>query len=99
NPKVRFIGLTATPFMMKGLKVVPLVQCGLFTSQVYDLTSGRNFNRLVREGFISPIVAPSIRFPQVDTENVKTKGGDFDEAALAQEAMKVTRECVSVALE
>ena len=99
NPKVRFIGLTATPFMMKGLKVVPLVQCGLFTSQVYDLTSGRNFNRLVREGYISPIVAPSIRFPQVDTENVKTKGGDFDEAALAQEAMKVTRECVTVALQ
>lgn len=99
NPKVRFIGLTATPFAMKGLKVVPLVQCGLFTQQVYDLTSGRNFNRLVREGYISPSVAPSIRFPQIDTSNVKTKGGDFDEAALAQEAMKVTRECVQVALE
>jgi superfamily II DNA or RNA helicase len=99
EPKVRFIGLTATPFLMKGLKVVPLTQCGLFTAQVYDLTSGRNFNRLVREGFISPIVAPSIRFPQIDTEGVKTKGGDFDEAALAIEAMKITRECVQVALD
>jgi superfamily II DNA or RNA helicase len=99
QPKVRFIGLTATPFVMKGLKVVPLTQCGLFSAQVYDLTSGRNFNRLVREGFISSTVAPSIRFPQIDTEGVKTKGGDFDEAALAIEAMKVTRECVTVALE
>lgn len=99
NPLVRFIGLTATPFVMKGLKVVPLTQCGLFTAQVYDLISGRNFNRLVREGYISPVVAPSIRFPQVNTEDVKTKGGDFDEAALAIEAMKITRECVQVALD
>ena len=98
QPRVRFIGLTATPFVMKGLKVVPLTQCGLFSAQVYDLTSGRNFNRLVREGFISPIVAPSIRFPQIDTEGVKTKGGDFDEAEIAQRAMSVTRECVAVAL-
>jgi len=99
NPNVRFIGLTATPFVMKGLKVVPLTECGLFDAKMYDLTTGRNFNRLVREGYISPVVAPSLRFPQVDTSNVKTKGGDFDEDALAQEAMKVTRECVRVALE
>lgn len=99
NPGVRFIGLTATPFVMKGLKVVPLTECGLFDAKVYDLTTGRNFNRLVREGYISPVVAPSLRFPQVDTSQVKTKGGDFDEVALAVEAMKVTRECVRVALE
>lgn len=99
NPKVRFILMTATPFMMKGLKVVPLTECGLADTKVYDLTAGRNFNRLVREGYISPVVAPAIRFPQIDTDDVKTKGGDFDEAALAQEAMKVTRECVRVALE
>lgn len=99
NPHVQFIGLTATPFAMKGLKVVPLTEWGLFDAQVYDLTTGRNFNRLVREGYISPVVAPAIRFPQIDTSQVKTKGGDFDEAALATEAMKVTRECVRVALE
>lgn len=99
NPNVRFIGMTATDFRMQGLKVVPLTQCGLFNAKVYDLTSGRNFNRLVREGYISPVVAPSIRFPQIDTEGVKTKGGDFDEAELARRAMEVTRECVRVALE
>lgn len=99
NPNVRFIALTATPFFMKGLKVVPLTEGGLFDAKVYDLTSGRNFNRLVREGYISPVVAPSLRFPQIDTSNVKTKGGDYDEEALAQEAMKVTREAVAVALE
>lgn len=98
NPHVRFIGLTATPFMMKGLKVVPLVECGLFDAKVYDLTSGRNYNRLVREGHIAPLVAPSLRFPQIDTSGVKTVGGDFDESALAEMAMKVTRECVEVAL-
>lgn len=99
NPGVRFVGLTATPFVMKGLKVMPLTQCGLFDAQVYDLTSGRNFNRLIREGFIAPVVAPSLRFPQIDVSDVKTKGGDYDEAELAKRAMAVTRECVSVALE
>ena len=99
NPHVRFIGLTATDFVMKGLKVVPLVQCGLFDSRVYDLTSGRNYNRLVREGYLSPVVAPALRFPQIDTEGVKTKGGDFDEDELAKRAKQVTHECVRVALE
>jgi superfamily II DNA or RNA helicase len=98
NPKVRFVALTATPLRMQGLRVVPLSQCGLFDSKVYDLTSGRNFNRLVREGYISRVVAPPVRFPQVDTSKVKTKGGDFDEAQLAIEAMRVTEACVDVAL-
>lgn len=99
QPACRFIGLTATPFVMKGLKVVPLTQCGLLDAQVYDLTTGRNFNRLIREGFIAPVVAPSLRFPQIDVSDVKTKGGDYDEAELAKRAMAVTIECVQVALE
>ena len=99
NPATRFIALTATDFRMKGQKVVPLTQCGLFNAKVYDLTSGRNYNRLVREGYLAPVVAPTIRFPQIDTEGVKTKGGDFDEAELARRAMEVTKEAVAVALE
>jgi len=99
NPYVKFIALTATDFRMKGLKVVPLTQCGLFNAKVYDLTGGRNYNRLVREGYLAPVVAPTIRFPQIDTEGVKTKGGDFDEAELARRAMEVTEEAVAVALE
>ena len=99
NPGMRFIALTATGFCMKGQKVVPLTQCGLFNAKVYDLTSGRNYNRLVREGFLAPVVAPTIRFPQVDTAGVKTKGGDFGEAELARRAMEVTKEAVTVALD
>lgn len=99
NPRIRFIALTATPFRMKGVKVIPLSQCGLFTSKVYDLTTGRNFNRLVREGYISPITAPTVRFPQIDLSGVKTSGEDFDEAQLAEAAKKVTAEVVRVGLE
>lgn len=99
NPRVRFIGLTATPFRMKGVKVVPLSQCGLFTAKVYDLTTGRNFNRLVREGYISPITAPTVRFPQIDLADVKTSGEDFDEKQLAAAAMKITKEVVTVGLD
>lgn len=99
NPFARFIGLTATPFFMKGVKVVPLSQGGLFSSKVYDLTTGRNFNRLVREGYISPIVAPTVRFPQIDLEGVKTSGEDYDEKQLADAAMKITEEVVTVGLD
>lgn len=98
NPRVRFIGLTGTAFFMKGVKTVPLSQGGLFTTKVYSLATGRNFNRLVREGYIAPIVAPTIRFPQIDLTNVKTKGEDFDENALAEEAIKVTEEVIDIAL-
>jgi len=98
NPRVRFVAFTATDYRMQGLKVVPLTQCGLFDARVYDLTSGRNFNRLVREGYLSPIVAPALRFPQIDVDGVKTKGGDFDEEELARRAMAVTREAVEIAL-
>lgn len=99
NPFVRFIALTATPFRQKGVKTVPLSQCGLFTAKVYDLTSGRNFNRLVREGYIAPVVAPTVRFPQIDLDGVKTAGEDFDEKQLAEAAMKITEEVVSVGLD
>lgn len=99
NPHVRFIGLTATPFRQKGVKTVPLSQCGLFTAKVYDLTTGRNFNRLVREGYIAPISAPTIRFPQIDLDGVKTSGEDYDEKQLAEAAMKITDEVVTVGLD
>lgn len=99
NPHARFIALTATPFRQKGVKTVPLSQCGLFTAKVYDLTTGRNFNRLVREGYIAPITAPTVRFPQIELEGVKTSGEDFDEAQLAAAAMKITEEVVTVGLD
>lgn len=99
NPFVRFIGLTGTPFRQKGVKTVPLSQCGLFTAKVIDLTTGRNYNRLQREGYITPIVAPTIRFPQIDLDGVKTSGEDFDEKQLADAAMKITKEAVAVGLD
>jgi superfamily II DNA or RNA helicase len=99
NPHVRFVGLTGTDFRMQGLKVVPLTQCGLFDTKVIDLTSGRNFNRLLREGYLSQVVAPPVRFPQIETDGIRTKGGDFDEVELAKRAMNITQQCVDVALE
>lgn len=98
NPGVRFVGLTGTAFYMKGVRAVPLSQGGLFTNKVYSLSTGRNFNRLVREGYIAPIVAPTIRFPQIDLTNVKTSGEDFDEKQLAEAAMKIVEEVTDVAL-
>jgi len=99
NPRVRFIALTGTDFRMQGLRVVPLSQCGLFNVKVCDYTSGRNFNRLVRGGVIARINAPPVRFPQINLDGIKTKGGDYDEDELALRAMQVTEEAVEVALD
>lgn len=99
NPFVRFIALTATPFRQKGVKTIPLSQCGLFTAKVIDLTTGRNYNRLQREGYVAPIVSPTIRFPQIDLSGVKTRGEDYDEKQLAEAAIKVTEEVIDVALD
>ena len=53
NPAVKIIGLTATPFRMgQGL----LTDEGLFTDIIQDLTSVDEFNRLIADGYLCPLI-------------------------------------------
>ena len=75
NPKCRVTGLTATPFRTgEG----PL--CGknkLFQRIVYEAETGR----LIDEGFLSPITNKPAD-AEVDTQNIKTRGGEFIESEM-----------------
>jgi DNA repair protein RadD len=73
NPKCRVVGLTATPFRTgEG----PL--CGkkkLFQFPVYEAFTGD----LIKQGFLCPITNKPAD-AEVDTEGIKTRGGEFIES-------------------
>jgi DNA repair protein RadD len=87
NPYMKVIGLTATPYRLgQGL----LTDGGLFTDICYDMTNMKAFNRLVAEGFISPLI-PKRTNTIVDVSEVGQSKGDFIksqlEGALDKEAI------------
>ena len=77
NPKVKVVGLTATPYRL-GLGMI--TDGGLFTKIIYDVTDFDGINRLIDEGFLSDLVAPKPNMT-VDTREIKMKGGEFDAKA------------------
>ena len=76
NPYMKVIGLTATQYRLgQGL----LTDGGLFTDTIYDMTSFENFNRLLAEGYISPIY-PKRTAVQVNMADVSLAKGEFNQA-------------------
>lgn len=53
NPFVKIIGMTATPYRM-GMGLI--TEGKIFTDIVHDLTSMDNFNKLVDDGYLSPLI-------------------------------------------
>lgn len=84
NPNVRIIGLTATKYRMgQGL----LTQDGIFTDIVYDMTDLEGFNRLLHEGFLSPLI-PRPTSVKLDVSNVGMQKGEFIQSQLQHEVDK-----------
>ena len=81
NPKVKVIGLTATPYRMKTGMLTD--KGGIFTDIAYDIELGR----LVKEGYLCPLVS-KIPKTQADLSSVKVRGGEFV-AADAERAMDI----------
>ena len=78
NPNVKIVGLTATKFRMgQGL----LTNDGVFTDIIYDMTDIEGFNRLIKEGYLSPLI-PQSRVTQLDVSNVGMQRGDFVQGQL-----------------
>lgn len=78
NPWLKVIGFTATPFRMKqGM----ITEGGIFTDICYDITHYEAFNRLIAEGYLSPLI-PKRTNIEIDTSNVGMSGGDFNQKAL-----------------
>lgn len=97
NPKFKVIGLSATPFRMgQGM----VTDGGLFTDVCYDLTSYEQFNRLIDEGWIKPLI-PRPTITKLDVSKVGTVSGDFNKGQLAEAVDKseVTYAAINEAME
>lgn len=73
NSRVKVIGMTATPFRMgQGL----ITDNGLFTDIVHDITGIEQFNRLIAEGYLSPLI-PLRTKQELDVSGVQINKGEF----------------------
>lgn len=78
NPHLKVIGFTATPYRMKqGM----ITDGGIFTDICYDITGVDSFNRLIAEGFLSPLIAKPTR-TEIDLSSVGLTAGEYNNKQL-----------------
>ena len=73
RPQMRILGLSATPYRMKGGYLTEQKNA-VFTDIVYDLNS--QFERLIKEGYLAPVTTLKTK-PHVDLTGVGTRAGDY----------------------
>lgn len=73
RPQMRVLGLSATPYRMKGGYLTEQKNA-VFTDIVYDLNS--QFERLIKEGYLAPVTTEWTK-PHVDLTGVGTRAGDY----------------------
>lgn len=84
NPFLRIIGLSATPYRL-GLGMI--TDGGIFTDMAYDITGLRAFNRLLDDGYLSPLI-PMPTETVLDISGVHMRGGDFVQNELQAAVVK-----------
>lgn len=97
NKYVRIIGYTATPYRV-GLGM--LTDGGVFDKIIYDITGMKAFNRLIDEGYLSPLVS----FPTetvLDLSGVSKSGGEYNQkqAQQAVDVATITRAAIEESLD
>lgn len=106
NPKVKVIGLTATPFRLgQGLLTEPTevngkVKPPLFTDIAYNICGVEPFNRLIAEGHLAPLVPKKTR-TAIDVSGVKIIGGEFAQGQLqtAVDKEEITYACIQESIQ
>lgn len=78
NPYIKVIGLTATPYRMKSGQ---LTENGIFGEVIYDLTQPDMFVRLIKEGYLAPLI-PRRTTIEIDTSNLSMVGDDYNKKQL-----------------
>jgi DNA repair protein RadD len=88
NPLLKVIGLTATPWRLgHGHITDPVVKAdgterpSIFTDVCFDITGIEAFNRLIAEGYLSPLVPKRTR-TVLDVDGVHMRGGEYIEKEL-----------------
>jgi len=97
NPKLRVIGLTATPYRLKQGMLTD--EGGIFDEIVYNACTVEGFNRLIKEGFLAPLI-PLRQSMMIDTSNVGMRNGEFISKQLQEASDKdeITYEAVKSAV-
>lgn len=94
NPFVKIIGMTATPYRM-GMGLI--TEGKIFTHIVHDLTSMDNFNKLVDDGYLSPLIPLRTKI-ELDTSEVRVdfNKGEFVASSLqkAVDKQEITYEAL-----
>lgn len=80
NPYIKVIGLTATPYRMKSGQ---LTENGIFGEVIYDLTQPDMFVRLIKEGYLAPLI-PRRTTVEIDTSNLSMVGDDYNKKQVEQ---------------
>lgn len=84
NPYLKVVGLSATPYRAgQGL----ITDGGLFTHICHDLTSMEDFNKLVADGYLCPLI-PKKTQVELDVSNVGIQKGEFIASQLQHEVDK-----------
>ncbi len=96
NPYLKVIGLTATPYRLKQGMITD--EGGLFTDVCYDITGIEAFNRLIAEGYLSPLI-PKRTNVEIDTSGVRMSAGDFNGKQLNEVADEITYDAVKEMVE
>lgn len=97
NPALRIIGYSATPYRV-GMGM--LTNGGIFTDIAYDITGREAFNRLISEGFLSPLI-PGATETEFDVSGLRRAGNDFNQrdAQSVMDVAALTRMALEEALE
>lgn len=94
NPMLKVIGLSATPYRL-GLGLLTEGE-SIFTDTAYDITSREEFNKLIKAGWLAPLV-PKRTSRELDITGVRVVGGEYvqqdlqmaiDKEAITYYAMK-----------
>lgn len=80
NPNIRLVGLSATPYRMKGGHIT---NQGLFTGVCYELP----ITKLIEGGYLSPVFT-SLPGTQVDLSGVRTVAGEYNQKDMQAAFMK-----------
>lgn len=79
---IQVAGMSATIFRM-GYGHIYKGDDALFDSLAYDLTSIRNFNKLVKDGYLTSLISKTTEFG-LDSSKVRKTAGDYNIKHLAQ---------------
>jgi DNA repair protein RadD len=107
NPHIRVVGLTATPWRMGHGKLTdPYLERNgkltpsIFTDFCFDITNFENFNRLIAEGYLLPLIPKKPKL-ELNVDGVHLRGGEFIEKDLqvAVDKYEITLAALKEAIE